>query len=110
MLVQVQVTLFVPSGAIRFAADSIVQVTHKHTPNTEIAYLTGMAKNNKNSKQSIYGKSINYLCFVLELRSKMAAGTKECLYLLVLNFGSLYNHVDSPWWMEISNDKLIASS
>ncbi len=86
---QVQVTLFVPSGAIRFAADSIVQVTHKHTPNTEIAYLTGMAKNNKNSKQSIYGKSINYLCFVLELRSKMAAGTKECLYLLVLNFGSL---------------------
>ncbi len=92
--VQVQVTLFVPSGAIRFAADSIVQVTHNHTPNTEIAYLTGMAKNNKNSKQLIYGKSINYLCFVLELRSKMAAGTKECLYLLVLNFGSLKRDPD----------------
>ncbi len=73
-------TLFVPSGAIRCAADSKVQITHNHTPNTEIAYLTGMAKNNKNSKQSIYGKSISYLCFVLELRSKMAAGTKECLY------------------------------
>ncbi len=75
--VQVQMTLFVPSGAIRFAADSIVQITHNHTTNTEIAYLTGMAKNNKNSKQSICGKSISYLCFVLELRSKMAAGTKS---------------------------------
>ncbi len=91
---KVQITLFVPSGVIRFAASSIVQITHNHTPNTEIAYLTGMAKNNKNSKQSIYGKSISYLCFVLELRSKMAAGTKECLYLLVLNFGSLKRDPD----------------
>ncbi len=93
-LTQIQITLFVPSGAIRFAASSIIQITHNHTPNTEIAYLTGMAKNNKNSKQSIYGKSISYLCFVLELRSKMAAGTKECLYLLVLNFGSLKRDPD----------------
>ncbi len=92
--VQFQITLFVPSGAIRFAADSIVQITHNHTPNTETAYLTGMAKNNKNSKQSIYGKSISYLSFVLELRSKMAAGTKERLYLLVLNFGSLKRNPD----------------
>ncbi len=91
---QVQITLFVPSGVIRFAASSIIQITHNHTPNTEIAYLTGMAKNNKNSKQSIYGKSISYLCFVLELRSKMAAGTKECSYLLVLNFGSLKRDPD----------------
>jgi len=44
--VQIQISLFVPSGAIRFAADSIVQITHNHTTNTEIAYLTGMAKNN----------------------------------------------------------------
>ncbi len=49
-----------------------------------------MAKNNKNCKQAINSKSISYLCcFVLELRSRMAAGTKECLYRLVLNFGSL---------------------
>ncbi len=96
--VQVQITLFVPSGAIRFAASSKIQITHNHTPNTEIAYLTGMAKNNKNSKQSIYGKSISYLCFVLELRSKMAAGTKECLYLLVLNFGSLKRDPDGNIW------------
>ncbi len=59
--VQVQNTLF----AIRFAASSIVQITHNHTPNTEIAYLTGMAKNNKDSKQSIYGKSnkLSMFCF-----------------------------------------------
>ncbi len=50
-------TLFVYLS-IRLAADSIIQITHNHAPNTEIAYLTGMAKNNKNSKQSIYGKSI----------------------------------------------------
>jgi len=39
----------------------------------------------------INGKSIS--C-VLELRSRMAAGTKECLYLLVLNFGSLKRDPD----------------
>ncbi len=38
--VQVQITLFVPSGAIRCATGNIIQITH----NTEIAYLAGMAK------------------------------------------------------------------
>ncbi len=92
--VQVQITLFVPNGAIRCATDSIVQITHNHTHNIEIAYLAGMAKNNKNSKQSINNKSISYLWFFIELRSRMAAGTKECLYLLVLNFGSLKRNPD----------------
>ncbi len=65
---KVQMTLFVPSGAIRFAASSIIQITHNHAPNTEIAYLTGMAKNNKDSKQSIYGKSnkLSMFCFRIE--------------------------------------------
>ncbi len=69
--VQVQITLFVPNGAIRFAADSIVQRLIQRFPTLQ-AWLQII----KNSKQSINSKSLSYLWFFIELRSRMAAGTK----------------------------------
>ena len=75
-----------PNGTICCAADSI-QITHNY-------------KRNKNTKQSISSRlSISKsvwggggrcnLWFFIEFSSRVEAGTKDCLYLLVLNCRSL---------------------
>ncbi len=66
IIINFKLLLFVPSGAIRCAADSIVQITHTIQ---RLPTLQAWLKIIQNSKQSINGKSISYLCFVLELRS-----------------------------------------
>ncbi len=67
IIIHFKLLLFVPSGAIRCAADSIVPITHTIQ---RLPTLQAWLKIIKNSKQSINGKSISYLCFELRSRYK----------------------------------------